>query len=201
MPRISKKLSRKVSKLSLKSKKKFSKKGGANNNNNNNNNSMNELASRMGTLATNTGNNTFANLVEATKKNLREIKRRKSFGNLVNTAKNKLRETKGIRNFRKGLNEHAVNFSGNKKHSYKRYTRRSKPLNKMPTIDENSDIPLSVLDLDRLSKYLKTNPEVTRSLFLRYTRIPRNNPTPDQIRSYKARSHNFSGYQNETYGR
>lgn len=198
MPRISKKLSRKVSKLSLKSKKRFSKKGGANNNNNTN---MSRLASRMETLATNRGNNNFANLVEATKKNLTNIKRRRSFGNLVNTAKNNLREIKGIRNFRKGLNKHAVNFSGNKRHSYNRYTRSSKPLNKMPMIDENSDVPLSVLDLDRLSKYLKANPKVTRSLFLKYTRIPRNNPTPDQIRSYKARSHNFSGYQNETYER
>lgn len=195
MPRISKKLSRKVSKLSLKSKKRFSKKGGANNNNN-----MTSLTSKMKGLKT-ARVNTFANLVEATKKNLRNIKRRKSFANLVNIAKNNLREIKGNRNFRKGLNKHVVNFPGNKRHSYNRYTRLSKPLNKMPMIDENSDVPLSVLDLDRLAKYLKANPEVTRSLYLKFTRIPRNNPTPDQIRSYAARRHNFSKYQNEKYER
>ena len=196
MPRISKKLSRKVSKLSLKSKKRFSKKGGANNNNN-----MTSLTSKMKGLKTARVNNTFANLVEATKKNLRNIKRRKSFGNLVNTVKNNLREIKGNRNFRKGLNKHVVNFPGNKRHSYNRYTRLSKPLNKMPMIDENSDVPLSVLDLDRLAKYLKANPKVTKSLYLKFTRIPKNNPTPDYIRANEARRLNFIDYQNEKYER
>ena len=175
MPRISKKLSRKVSKLSLKSKKRSNKKGGANNNN------MTSLTSKMKGLKTAEVNNIFRNLVNATKKNLRNNKR--------------------SRNFRKGLNKHAINFSGNKRHSYNRYTRRSKPLNKMPMIDENSNVPLSVLDLDRLAKYLKANPKVTRSLFLKYTRIPRNNPTPDQLREFEARRLNFRDYQNERYER
>jgi hypothetical protein len=194
MPKISKKISRKLSKLSHKSKKRFNKKGGANNN-------MTSLTSKMKGLRTTEVNSTFRNLVNSTKKNLRNNKRRKTFSNLVNTAKNNLRNIKRSRNFRKGLNKHVINFSGNKRHSYNRYTRRSKPLNKMPMIDENSDVPLSVLDLDRLAKYLKANPKVTKSLYLKFTRIPRNNPTPDYLREIGARRLNFRDYQNERYER